>query len=138
MEARRALLVRNPFQAEKASFEKLVRLRLDPVGDGGFRRSAVWRVVFEAAVVGWIMRRCDYNTVSESRLAPAVVRENRVGNGRGWGIFIPLREHDFHPVCRQHLKRAGKSRHGKGVRVHAEKQRTIDLLAAPGTGKWPD
>ena len=59
------------------------------------------------------------------------IAENRVGNGRGWGIFIPLRDHDFHPVCRQHLKRAGKSRHGKGMRVHAEQQRAIDLLLPP-------
>jgi len=34
-------LERNPFHVPKAIFEKLVRLRLDPCGDGGFRRPAV-------------------------------------------------------------------------------------------------
>ena len=71
------------------------------------------------------------DAVGESCLAPAVVRENRVGNDRGWGIFIPLRNHDFHPVCRQHPQRAGKSRHRECMRVHAEKQRAIDLLLLP-------
>ena len=52
-------------------------------------------------------------------------------NGRGRGVFIALREHDFHPVGRQHFKRAGKRRHRKRMRVHAEKQRAIDLLLLP-------
>ena len=124
----KSFLERNPFHTQKAVLEKLVCLRLDPGGDGGFRRPAVWRVVFEAAVMGRIVRRRDHDAVGESGLAPAVVGENRVGNGRGRGIFISLRDHDFHPVCRQHLQRAGKSRHGKRMRVHAEKQRAIDLL----------
>jgi hypothetical protein len=38
----------------------------------------------------------------------------------GWQTRLP-----------QHLKRAGKSRHGKGMRVHTEKQRAIDLLLLP-------
>ena len=37
----KSLLERNPFHTRKAILEKLVCLRLDPVGDDGFRRSAV-------------------------------------------------------------------------------------------------
>ena len=81
--------------------------------------------------MGRIVRRRDDDAVGESRLAPAVVGENRVGNGRGRGVFIPLRDHDLHAVGRQHLKRAGKRRHGERMRVHAEKQRAIDLLLLP-------
>ena len=77
------------------------------------------------------MRRRDDDAVGASRLAPAVVRENRVGDGRGWGIFLPLREHDIHPVGRQHFQGAGQGRHGERMRVHAEKQRAIDLLLLP-------
>jgi hypothetical protein len=49
------------------------------------------------------------------------------------GVYSsPCAIHDFHPVGRQHLKRAGQSRHGGCMRVHAEKQRAIDLLPLPG------
>ena len=47
----KSFLERNPFQTLKAIFEKLVCLRLDPGGDGGFRRPAVWGIVFEPAVM---------------------------------------------------------------------------------------
>ena len=124
----KSFLDRNPFHAPKAVFEKLVCLRFDPIGDGALRRPAVWRIVLEAAVMGRIVRGRDDDAVGESCLAPAVVGENRVGDDRRRRVFIPLRDHDVHPVGRQHLQRAGKSRHGKRMRVHAEKQRAIDLL----------
>ena len=75
-----------------------------------------------------IVRRRDDDAVGESGLAPAVVRENRVGNDRGRSVFVSLCEHDFHSVGRQHLKRAGQRRHRERMRVHAEKQRAIDLV----------
>ena len=74
------------------------------------------------------MRRRDHYTIGKSCLASAVICNNRVRNNRRWGVFIFIRHHDFHPACRQHFKRAGKSRHGECMCVHAEKQRTIDLL----------
>ena len=122
------LLERNPLHTPQAVLEKLVCLRFDPIGDDVFRRPAVWGVVLEAAVMGRIVRGRDYDAVGESCLASAVVCENRVGDNRRRGIFILLRDHDIHPVGRQHLQRAGKSRHRKRVRVHTEKQRSIDLL----------
>ena len=85
----KSFLERNPFHTQKAILEKLVCLRLDPVGDGGFRRPAVGGIVFEPAVMWRIVRRRDDDAVGESCLAPAVVCENRVGNDGGWGIFIP-------------------------------------------------
>ena|SRR5438094_1841241 len=81
--------------------------------------------------MGRIMRGCHDNAIGESRRASAVVGENRVGHGRSWRIFIPLREHDVHPIGRQYFQRTGKSWHGEGMRVHAEKQRAIDLLLLP-------
>ena len=123
-----SLLERNPLHTSQAILEKLVGLRLDPAGDAGFRRPAVRGIVFEAAVMRRIVRRCDHNTVGESCLAPAVVGENRVGNSRGRSVFIALRQHDVHAVGRQHFQRAGQRRHGERMRVHAEKQRAIDVL----------
>ena len=74
------------------------------------------------------MRRRDNDTVGDTCLAPAVVSENRAGNDRGRGILISFGKHDLHAVCRQHLKSTGESRHGKGMRIHAEKQRSINLV----------
>ena len=125
------LLVRNPVNAAQAAFEKLVRLRLDPVRDGWLRRPAVGRIVLEAAVMGRIMRRRDHDAIGKTCFPPAVVRQNRVGNGRSRGILVPRRKHDFHAVGRQHLQRAGKSRHGERMRIHAEEQRAVDLLLLP-------
>ena len=118
----------NRFTSPKARLEKFVGLCLDPVGNGEFRRPAVGRVIFEAAVMRRIMRGRDDNAVGQSCLAPAIVSENRVRNCRGRRVFIAFREHDFHPIGRQHLQRAGQSRHGKRMRVHAQKQRAVDVL----------
>ncbi len=49
-------------------------------------------------------------------------------NHRGRRIFIPCCDHHLDSIGRQHLQGAGKSRHRKRVRVHAEKQWSIDLL----------
>ncbi len=122
------LLGRDPLHALQATFEKRVRPGFDPVGDGAFRRPAARRVVLEAAVVGRIVRRGDHDAVGEPGLAPAVVREDGVGHDRGRGVLVSRRGHDLHPVGRQHLQGAGKSRDGKCVRVHAEEQRPVDLL----------
>jgi len=50
-----SFLERNPFQSPQAILEKLVRLRLDPAGDAGFRRPTVRRIVLEPAVRGRIV-----------------------------------------------------------------------------------
>ena len=77
------------------------------------------------------MGRGNDDTIGESGFAAAVVGKNRVRNNRSWRVFVALRQHDFDPVRRQDLKRAGQSRHGKGVRVHAEKQRAVDPVLLP-------
>ena len=56
-----------------------------PVG-----RAAVGRVVFEAAVVGRIVRGRDDDAVGQPGLAPAVVGQNRVGDRRGSACIRPL------------------------------------------------
>src|SRR5580698_11537908 len=66
----KSFLERNPFQIQKPILEKLVCLRLNPVGDGGFRRPPVWRIVLEAAVTRRIVGWGNNNAVTESGLAP--------------------------------------------------------------------
>ena len=50
---------------ESAS-SKALAVRLDPAGDVGVGRSAIRRVVFEAAVLRRIVRRRDDDAVSEA------------------------------------------------------------------------
>jgi len=120
-------------------FQQIVGLLLYPVRGHRIRRSAVGRIVFEAPKARRVVGRRDNDAVSKSCLAPAVVCENRVGNGRGWGIFVPLRDHDFNPVCRQHLKGTGKSRHGQSMGIHTHEQRTVDtVLLAVETDRLAD
>ena len=52
----KSFLERNPFQTQKFILEKLVCLRLDPGGDGGFRRSAVWGLYLNPPSCGGL---CD-------------------------------------------------------------------------------
>ena len=134
----KSLLERNPFHALQPGFEEFVCFRLNPIRDDGVRRAAVWRVVFEAAIMWRIVRRRDDDAVGESGLAPAVVGENRVGNRRRRGIFVPFRDHDFHSVGRQHLQRAGQRRDRERMRVHAQETAGHQSGAAFGTGKSPD
>ncbi len=125
------LLIADPLHPPKAGVEQFVRFRLDPPGDRGLRRPAVWRVVLEAAVAWRIVRGSDHDAVSEPGRAPAVVREDRVRHGRGRSVGLAVGNHERDPVCGHYFDRARTGRDGQGVRIHAEKQRAIDPLARP-------
>ena len=86
------------------------------------------RVVLEAAIARRIMRRRDHNAVGKTRFPAFVVREDRVRDRGRRSILVVLREHDFHAVCSQDLQSGCESRHGEGMRIHAEEQRAIDLF----------
>ena len=128
----KGLLERNPIHIREGPLSRnsFAFASIQPV-TVEFRRPAVGRIVFEAAVMGRIVRGRDHDAVGEPCCAPPVVSENRVRNSRGRSVFIAVRDHDFHAVGRQHLQRAGQSRHGERMRVHAEKQRAVDVLLRP-------
>ena len=86
------------------------------------------RVVFEAPVIGRIMRRRDYDTVGQSRFSPAVVTQNRVGDGWGRGVRCSFGDHYFDVICRKHFHRARKCRFRQSVGIHPQEQRTVDVL----------
>ena len=119
---------KNPIHTYQASLEKPVRPGFDPVCDGRCRWPTIGWIVFEPTVVGRIVRRRDNDSVSKTGASPTVVHKNRVRNNGGRCVFIPLREHDLHPVRGQDFKRACDRRHGKGMRIHAKKERTINLV----------
>ena len=83
------LLVRNPVHAAQAAFEKLVRLRLDPVRDGWLRRPAVGWIVLEAAVMGRIVRRRDHDAVGKTCFSARGCTSESRGKRQGSGYIRP-------------------------------------------------
>src|SRR5262245_65659458 len=65
-----------------------VGLPFYPFGDVSVRRSAMGRIVFEAAESRRVMRRCDDDAVREAALATAIVGENRVRDDRGRSVSV--------------------------------------------------
>ncbi len=57
------LLVRESTDAPQLLRDQLIRSRLNPTRDAGIGRASGRRVVFEAAVLGRIVRRCDDDPV---------------------------------------------------------------------------
>ena len=58
----------------------------------------------------------------------AVVKQNRVGDGRGRGVWCAFGEHYFDVVCRKHFQRARKCGLGQSVSIHPEEQRPVNVL----------
>ncbi len=109
----------NPFDSRKPFLKKLVGFRLDPISYGLFRRAASGWIVFEAAVMRWIVRRGYNDAIREPGLSPAVVRKNRMGDNGSGRVFLSSSDHHLHAVGRQHLQRGGKRGNGERVGVHA-------------------
>ena len=122
------LFERHSFDAFELAFQQRIGAGFDPAGDVLIRRPAIGRVVLEAAAVGRIVRRRDDNAVCQSHSTAAVISEDGVGDHRGRGVFVLVREHDLHPVGRQHFERTGQRRFRKRVGVDPQKQRAIDSL----------
>ena len=122
------LLVRNSAHALEAALQKRISPGFNPSRDVVVRRPAVGRVVFEAAIVGRVVRGRDDYAIRKACSAPAVVGEYRVRNHRGGRVFVVLCKHDVHAVCSQHFERAGTGRHGQRMRVDAEEQRAAYIL----------
>jgi hypothetical protein len=123
------LFERDSFHALEAAFQKRIGPGFDPSCDVVIRRAAVGRFVFEATVVGRIVRRRDDNAVGQSFIAAAVVSEYCVRNHRSGRVFILIREHDFHTIGRQHFERVRTSPNRQRVRVNAEIQRAAYAVA---------
>ena len=67
---------RNSLDPRITSSQQFVRTIFDPMSHVGISRAAIGRVVFEAAILGRIVRRRDNNAVSQVFLASAVVNQN--------------------------------------------------------------
>src|SRR5262245_26636049 len=99
-----------------------------PFGDVSLRRSAMGRIVFEAAESRRVMRRCDDDAVCEAALATAIVGENRVRDDRGGSVTLVSVDHHVDSVGYQYLQSAGKSGLRKRVRTEADVERPVNAL----------
>ena len=138
VEVRRVLEVVRPLERGArdrlpAPLQQLVGPLLDPRGDRSLRRSAVGRVVLDAAVLGRIVAGGDDDAVGGAVRARAlpVVGEDRVGDRRGGGEPVPVVDHRGHLLGGQHLHdgEEGGLGQGMGVATHEDGPR-VSLLAA--------
>jgi hypothetical protein len=122
--------------------QQLVGAVLDPRRHVRIGGAAVGRVVLEAAVLGGIVGRRDYDAICEARPPAAVVYENPPRDDRRRRhAIVPLYD-GLHPVGRQHLERRALGGPGDAVRVLAHVERAVDALApavvADGLGDGQD
>src|SRR5579864_1079263 len=108
--------------------QKFIGFRFNGGSYAGIGWSPMRRIVFEASVVGRIVRRRDYDTVGEPRLSSVIVKQDRMGDGRGWSVGGAFGEHYFDVVCRKHFQRTRKCGLGQSMGIHPKKKRTVNVL----------
>ena len=124
-------IVRDSPNTIELFLEERVRAARDPRCYVGIGRSTIRRVVFEAAVLGRIMRRGDDDPVGETALAIVVVGQDRVRNDRRRRVPAALVEHRVNLIGGKYLERACEGGLGKRMRVDADEQRSSDAASAP-------
>ena len=122
--------VRGSFHLLVGAAQERVGPILNPPGHVGIGRTAVRRVVLEAAVLRWIMRRGDDDPVCLVLVRPAVADQDRVGDDRGRRDAVVALDEDVHAIGREHFQGRALGRWGGGVAVLAHEQRAINALAA--------
>ena len=111
-----------------AGAQQLVRAVLNPAGDVRIGRAAIGRVVLEAAVLGWIVRRRNHDAVGKMLFASAVVNQNGVRNGWRGRVAVVRLNDSFNAVGREHFQGGTLRRTGNRMRVLAHIKGTIDTL----------
>ena len=105
--------------------EDAIGLVLDPARDLRVGRTSVGRVVLEAAVVGWVVRRRDHDPVRQP--APAVFgpvgRDDGVGERRGRGEAIEGIDPHIDAVRDEDPKCSARRGLGERVGVAPQEQR---------------
>ena len=119
-------VIGNPRDALQIVFEIAVGGALDGAGDVGVRRSAIGRVVFEAAILRRIVRRRDHDAIGEAALAALVGGEDGVRDHRRRRVAVVLVDHHLDAVRREHFQRARQRRLRQRMGVDPDEQRPVD------------
>ncbi len=107
----------------QAVLHDLVGAVLDGFGDGGVGGAGRGRVVFEAAVIGGVVRGGDDHAVGQPGGFAAVEAQDGVGDDRGGGVALPGLDDQLDAVGGEDLHGGGKRGLRKGVGIHAEVER---------------
>ena len=128
----RALVV-HALHAREIFAQQGVGGSLDLAGDVAIGGAAVRRVVFEAAILGRVVRGRDHDAVGEAARSPLVVGKNRVGDDGRRRVAELFVGHDLDAIGGENLQSAGEGREGQRVRINADEQRAVDpvTLAIP-------
>src|SRR5271170_5049101 len=93
---------RNPLDACIARPQQIIRPVLDPLRHLGIGRTAVGGVVLEASVFRRVVRRRNYDAVSEMLLAAAVIDKNGSRDDGSRSDALALLDDRLHVVRREH------------------------------------
>ena len=122
---------------EGNAFDRFQSLPQDFVGPGLDRccdvsvsRPACGGVVFEAAIIGRVVRGRDHDAVGLNVRVIPIPCENGVGDDRRGRIAPPHLHHQMHAIGGQHLDGGDEGGLREGVRVFAQKQRAADSLSS--------
>ncbi len=118
-------------------FQQRVGGALDPGRHVGIGGTAIRGIVFEAAVLGRIVRGRDDDPIGEPAVTVPIIRQDGMRNHRSRRVSVARVEHHIDVVRDQHLQRADQRGLGQGVRVDPDEQRAGDPGAAAGTDKSP-
>ena len=128
---------RHALDVAVASHEQLVGSVLDPARDVGVGGAAVRRVVFEAAILGRVVRRRDHDPVGQVRGASVIAHENRAGDDRRRREPAVALDDRIDVVAGQHFEGGILRQRRQRVRVLAHVERAVDRLAARGSRRSP-
>ena len=119
----------NALDAGQAGFKEFIGLVLNPAGGNRVRRAAVGGVIFEAAILGRVVRGGDDNAVGKAAFPAAVVGEDRMGNDRSGRVIIAVGNPDLDVISGKDLEGSGAGGDREGVGVNAEEERAVGSLA---------
>ena len=122
------LLIRHALHAGVVGSQQIVGAVFDPASHIGVGRTAVGRVVLEAAVLGRIVRRRNHDSIRQAIFAAAVVNQDGVRDDRRGCNSIVLLNDGLDAVGRQHLQRGTLRGTRHRVRVFAHEERAVGPL----------
>ncbi|CCK01638.1 hypothetical protein BN129_4445 [Cronobacter sakazakii 701] len=126
--ARPGLVQRDALHLFQAVRQQFVSAVFDHFGDVGVCRAAVrfW-VVFDAAIVRWVVRRGDDDAIG-LRAAAFVMLKNGIRNRRRRRITVVLLHDDIDAVGGQHFQHGDNRRLGERVRIFTDITRPGDAV----------
>ena len=123
-------LIGDALDAGKAVLEIAVRGALDGRRDVGIRRTAIGRVILEAAVFRRVVRRRDHDAIGKAICSALVMAEDRPRDHRRRRVAALGVDHHLDPVRREHLERARQRRFRQRMGVDADEQRAGKIVVA--------